>query len=306
MAGETVKVQQRTENRKLKAFSDDEESHWNGPFCFIQAADTQLGLYDVHIRKFDEPDVTWSYEVTRTKMAIQAANRMSPRPRFFIVCGDLVNAFPGTVNREAQERDWHETFEELDDQIPLVCVCGNHDLGNTPTASTIQGYVRSFGTDDYFTFWCGGVYNIVLNSQFFEDPSQVQDLADAHLKWIDEQLAHAKSKAATHIFVFQHIPFFLESFDEAKQYFNLDNPFRLTMLDKFESAGVKAIFCGHYHRNGGGRYKGIEEVVTNAVGLSFGENEPSGLRVVNVYQDRFEHKYYPVTDIPLDPGLAEK
>lgn len=37
-----------------------------------------------------------------------------------------------------------------------------------------KDYKEAFGSDDYFTFWCGGVYNIVLNSQFFEDPSQVR------------------------------------------------------------------------------------------------------------------------------------
>lgn len=55
--------------------------------------------------------------------------------------------------------------------------------------------------------------------------------------WIDEQLTHAKAKEATHILIFQHIPFFLETPDEAKQYFNLDNVFRMKMLEKFSSAG---------------------------------------------------------------------
>jgi len=208
------------------------------------------------------------------------------------------------MHRKAQEKDWNEVIQTLDNEIPLICVCGNHDLGNTPTATTIQNYVKAFGSEDYFTFWCGGVFNIVLNSQFFEDPSQVEDLAETHMKWIDEQLAHAKAKAATHILVFQHIPFFLQSFDEAKQYFNLENSFRMMMLDKFVSAGVKGIFCGHYHRNGGGKYKQIEEVVTSAVGPALGD-EPSGLRVVNVYQNGFEHKYYPLPEIPVHPGLRE-
>lgn len=127
----------------------------------------------------DEADITWSYETERMKLAILAANRMEPRPRFFIVCGDLVDAFPGiqfepirsvtrtpskmsprsdgipisgshgslpphdrsipgTMHRKAQERDWNELFQTLDTKIPLVCVCGNHDLGNTPTATAIQ------------------------------------------------------------------------------------------------------------------------------------------------------------------------
>lgn len=50
----------------------------------------------------------------------------------------------------------------------------------------------------------------------------------------------------------------------------------------------------------------MEEVVTTAIGAVFEKNEPSGLRVVNVYKDRFEHKYYPLTDIPAHPGLKDR
>lgn len=42
------------------------------------------------------------------------------------------------MHRLAQEKDWNEIFQDLDNAIPLVCVCGNHDVGNTPTAQTIQ------------------------------------------------------------------------------------------------------------------------------------------------------------------------
>lgn len=38
----------------------------------------------------------WDAEIELTQQAIAAANRMQPRPRFFIVCGDLVDGLPGT------------------------------------------------------------------------------------------------------------------------------------------------------------------------------------------------------------------
>ena len=31
-------------------------------------------------------------------------------------------------------------YSRLDKSIPLVCVCGNHDVGNRPTVETIEGY----------------------------------------------------------------------------------------------------------------------------------------------------------------------
>jgi hypothetical protein len=44
----------------------------------------------------------------------------------------------------------------------------------SPTRETIEQYKQSFG-DDYFSFWVGGVCYLVLNSQFYQDPSNVQD-----------------------------------------------------------------------------------------------------------------------------------
>ena len=58
---------------------------------------------------------------------------MSPKPAFFIVCGDLVDAFPDKWPeiRSAQEKDFFKVFSKLNSDIPLVCVCGNHDVGKS-------------------------------------------------------------------------------------------------------------------------------------------------------------------------------
>ena len=37
---------------------------------------------------------------------------------------------------------------QVDESIPLVCVCGNHDVGNTPTRATVALFRSRFG-DDY-------------------------------------------------------------------------------------------------------------------------------------------------------------
>ena len=39
---------------------------------------------------------------------------------------------------------------------------GNHDIGNRPTAASIDMYKGRFGSD-YFRFWCGGVQCLVFN-----------------------------------------------------------------------------------------------------------------------------------------------
>ena len=68
-------------------------------------------------------------------------------------------------------------------KIILVCVCGNHDVGNRPTKDTIANYQSTFG-DDYFSFWHSGVQFIVLNSQLYEDCSLTKDLALAQDNWL--------------------------------------------------------------------------------------------------------------------------
>jgi hypothetical protein len=71
------------------------------------------------------------------------------------------------------------------------------------------------------------------------------------------------------------------------------------MLEKFHSAGVRKIFCGHYHRNAGGSYKSMEQVVTNAIGLSLGTDK-SGARLIRVTENDIEHQYFLTEDMPLN------
>lgn len=37
----------------------------------------------------------WAEEVELTKQAVEAVNQLRPRPRFMVLCGDLVHAMPG-------------------------------------------------------------------------------------------------------------------------------------------------------------------------------------------------------------------
>ena len=91
----------------------------------------------------------------------------------------------------------------IDPSIPLVCVCGNHDVGNTPTPEYIDRYRRRFG-DDYFSFWIRGVKCIVLNMQLYSDPSRAGDLLAEQNDWFEKELQDGRD--ARHILVFGHIP----------------------------------------------------------------------------------------------------
>lgn len=204
---------------------------WNGSFRFIQAADPQFGLIDefknvdwdgpveiavAESAKYKARGVcVWDEEIRLCNRAVDQWNHMTPRPKFVVICGDLVNDFPGDRQRRTQIQDFRSTFRRLRLDIPLVLLPGNHDLLNRPSTEAVLDYRRDFG-DDYFSFWVGGVMFIVLNVQYYKDRSNVQQLAVEHDRWIEERLDEIKSERHRykHVIVFQHIPWFLRSIDE--------------------------------------------------------------------------------------------
>lgn len=57
------------------------------------------------------------------------------------------------------------------------------------------------------------------------------------------------------------------------------------------------MFSGHYHRNSAGFYKNLEMVTTCAIGAPMGE-DPSGLRIVKIYENNVTHTYYSLEEMP--------
>src|SRR5690348_7305972 len=72
-----------------------------------------------------------------------------------IVCGDMVNAFPGDPTRPDEVARFKRAAEVLDG-IKLLCVCGNHDVGNRPTKEGCAQYKREFGP----LFWAYTLQNV--------------------------------------------------------------------------------------------------------------------------------------------------
>ena len=87
-----------------------------------------------------------------------------------------------------------------------------------------------------------------MNSQFYADSTHVADEYKEHETWLEEELKKAQEVNASHVVIFQHIPWFINDWGEDKQYFNIEKDLRVEKLDQFLKAGVRKIFCGHYHR----------------------------------------------------------
>merc|ERR1712048_1182066 len=245
------------------------------PFFFMQLADPELGFGEINGKT-----VGWAEEEKLLCHAVAEINRL--RPAFAIVCGDMVNTYPratkrtledleerdmevragmrkGTFreSRDAQVRDFCKACSSVDPSIPLICVCGNHDVGDRPNAAKIEEYRTDFG-DDYYSFWISDVKFVVLNSQYFGPKGIESDAAsyrDAHWSWLEGELASEDTARARHVIAFCHIPPFLKKADEPDAYFfNIPRRKRDKLLGLLAEYRVTSLFCGHYHRNTEGTF----------------------------------------------------
>jgi 3',5'-cyclic AMP phosphodiesterase CpdA len=249
---------------------------------FIQLADTQFGMF-TNDRDFVQETANYEFVVANI-------NRL--RPRFVVICGDLINK----VGDAAQTAEYLRITAKIDSSIPVYAVPGNHDVGNEPTPETLAYYRQHFGRD-YYSFVQGNVYGIVLNSGLISAPAKVQPAAAEQETWLKAELSKAQAAGARHIVVFQHHSWFLEKADEPTQYFNIPIETRGRFLELLKGAGVRYVFAGHYHRNASGRDGTLEMITSGPVGQPLG-NDPSGIRIVTVRDAGLEHRYYTLGNIP--------
>ena len=319
-------------------FSSTDEQEWRGAFTFVQAADTQLGfMSDPTWSKTMEPcgdGSDWSEEIDLVHQMVRCINSMTPLPRFLCVCGDLVHALPdaqwGPNNPSAarytnelfskkQNADFKHAMEAL--KVPLICCCGNHDVGDRPTPASLEKY-RSLYGKDYYGFWCGGMRALVVNVQLMADGRDAVEEQAQQSRWLAlelEALAEARDGSCLqpkqqpkHVIMFQHIPWFLKSQSEPDEgYFNMPLSWRDEWIPKLQAAGISKVFCGHYHRNNIAYSDDgeLEIVVTSAVGRQMSAAEvivdaplpepsdiKSGMRIVHVSEDNISHEYIQFDD----------
>jgi len=259
--------------------------HSDDSFFFVQMSDPQFGFYTDN-KSFD-------IETAHFEKAIQKANRL--HPAFVIVTGDLVHK----TFDAAQINEYKRIAKQLDSDIPLYNVPGNHDTGNEPTPQDVDAYNAAFGPD-YYTFHCGNMLGIVLNSNFLHSPEKAMDKAKAQEEWLIRTLDSASNKSYKNKVVFMHHPLFIERPEEGDGYFNIPTATRKKYLDLFKANGIKYIFAGHLHRNFFGKSDSLEMTTTGPVGKPLGQDS-SGLRIVQVNGGVITSKYYVLDSIPAKP-----
>ena len=60
----------------------------------------------------------------------------------------------GNLVFDQQVRDFKRVWAGLDSDIALVCLCGNHDVGNRPTKESIEHWTSAFGDDCKYDYLC--------------------------------------------------------------------------------------------------------------------------------------------------------
>nr|XP_026692628.1 serine/threonine-protein phosphatase CPPED1-like isoform X2 [Ciona intestinalis] len=271
-------------NNCVPMFGKAEQGEWVADYSFVFGADPQPGMIHAKLRGGDGSE--WDEEILLVDKFVEAVNQINPE--FVFLGGDITNAYPGDNLRELQLKSLSKSFKSLKRDIPILVAPGNHDIGDVPTPESVGMYTSVFG-DDYYSFWVGGVFYIVINSQYYKNDSETKELSNKQCKWLDEQL---KSASGSRVIVISHIPPFISDPMEEDTIFNIPLHHRIPLMDKFATSGVKMVMCGHYHRNGGGVWgeqAEVEVVVTSSIGAQLGKQKP-GFRLVHVGRDEIRQE----------------
>ena len=244
----------------------------------------------ITVRKAPRPITGFADETRLYTSAIEAANRL--RPAFVVVCGDMVH----DASDQTQIAELFRITTLLDDDVPIHFVSGNHDVGDSPTSESIDLYRSRFGADNY-SFDHDGCHFVVINSSVASDPANVPREWDRVVQFLVDDMSAARRAGVQDIVLFTHHPLFENRADEDDGYFTIPRSRRQVLVDALEDYGATAVFAGHMHRNCIGREGDLRMITTGAVGYPLGD-DPSGLRVVRMYEDGIEHDYYSMDAIP--------
>ena len=271
-------------------------------FRFFFLADTQLGCYatfsgftDEQVEQYAEmgmrvesvPKVEgFEWDADRYREAVSIINASGPA--LVVIGGDMID----DANSEDQTDEFFAITSQIDDDIPIRWIPGNHDIATdalVPTATSIQKYRDVFGPD-YYSFRMHDALFIALNTPVIDHPENVPGEWEAQLGFLEDELAAAGRSDVGRVIVLGHHPLFVDRADEPDTYWNLPLERRRILLDLFGRSRVELGFAGHWHRNALGRDSGFTQVISGPVGYPLGD-DPSGYRIVDVLPDGVTHRY---------------
>lgn len=247
-------------------------------FFFVQLTDSQLGFYS--------QDGDFSREQEQMHVLIETINVL--KPEFVVISGDLVH----DKENEAQLDGFDALCDELNSDIPLYLVPGNHDVGNDMTVEGTQKFIRRYGSDR-FVWRKKNCCVIGFNTSEIRSGDPKRE--EAEFRWIECQLA--RSRKYEHIVLVGHHPFFVESVEETDSYHNIPRSVRKKYLDMFCRYGVDVVLSGHLHRCVQSYYGYLRLVSSGAAGRALGQNKP-GMMVVTILPEIVHTAFYEIGHLP--------
>lgn len=285
---------------------------------FFLSTDSQLGMADNFLSRVDRKQYTEKWfkdsgferknslesqnniglekELENLKKIISIAN--IEKPHFFVITGDLIN----DINDDDTIKKFQSALSNLDNDIELFLVPGNHDVGENPLVPSSSGMARyeKFFGNDYYSFEKFGILFIVINSSLFMAPDALESRflkQNAYLKKIIESQDFKKP-----IIFFSHHPPYLgndvviddnisPSNQKSEGYWEFPIATREILFEFLKERNVLAFFSGHLHYNQSVNFNDVEIVVTSSLGLPLGK-DPSGYRIVEIKNQKLKHTFY--------------
>ncbi|MFL2760147.1 MAG: metallophosphoesterase [Dehalococcoidia bacterium] len=267
---------------------------------FIQMADPQFGMFSSISKLTKEEAVSRSREGLNLRYVEKEFDHFEPeiklftkaivyaneyKPDFVVMCGDMVH----DADSLEQRAELLRITDQLDKDIPIYWVAGNHDVGNSPTTASLESYRKLFGPDNY-SFQKNNCSFIAINSSVCSDPTNVPEEWEFLIEFLKKELSKASDNGSLHKIVFLHHPLFLETANEADNYFTIPSQRRRQIIDLLDQYKVSAVFSGHLHRNNYKSLNGIEYVSSGPVGYPL-DDDPSGIRIVDLDSNGLDHRY---------------
>ena len=255
-----------------------QKKNQTSPWFFIQIADPQFGML--------EKNEGFEKETILYEKAVSAINNLSPD--FVVITGDFVH----DQKSEVQINEFKRITAKINSEIPVYYTPGNHDIGQIPNKQSLKKYRKNYGSDR-FSFKHKGSSFTGFNSGLIK--AKLEQNEKKQYKWLTKTIRNSRN--VEHTILFCHYPFFNKTIDEPESYSNIGLEYREKYLSLFETNGVDAIFTGHHHRNKRLGFGNIQLVTTSAVGKPLGD-DPSGIRIVKIYNDTIQHVYYGLDELP--------
>jgi serine/threonine-protein phosphatase CPPED1 len=262
----------------LFAYASSQNKSENTPWFFIQITDPQMGMY--------ENNEGFGKETALLEKAITGINQL--RPDFVVFTGDFVH----DKNSPQQIEGFKKLMAKIDPAIRVYYTPGNHDLGQNPGKQSLKLFRQNYGKVR-FAFLHKGSAFIGFNSSCLKDRQVKQE--HEQFNWIAGKLR--KYSQADHRILFCHYPFFNSTPEEPESYSNIAPDHRKKYLSLLMDSRVDAVFSGHLHSNREFSYNKTMLVTTSALGKPLG-SDPSGLRIIKIYNNRIEHHYYGLDELP--------